>query len=181
MYNGITPNYLSDLIPQHNESYHLRNHRQVNSRTQIYNSSFLPSARAWNLLPVDTRNSSSVAAFKRCLKKTKASPLFNVGSRIGQILHARLRLDCSSLNFDLHKKSIIQSPLCLCGEIETVHHFFFSCSSYDIIRSMHLRPLPCHLILNNVLYGDERLSFNTNEKLIFKVQQFILPSKRFTN
>jgi hypothetical protein len=139
MYNGITPSYPSDLIPQNNESYHLRNLRQVNSRTQIYSSSFLPSAiREWNLLPVDTINSSSVAAFKRCLNKnkTKASPLFNIGSRISQILHARLRLDCSSLNFDLYRKSIIQSPLCLCGEIETLYHYFFSCPRYDIIRSI---------------------------------------------
>jgi hypothetical protein len=37
------------------------------------------------------------------------------------------------------------------------------------------------MTINNLLYGDERLSFKTNNKIILEVQQFILASKRFTN
>jgi hypothetical protein len=78
---------------------------------------------------------------------------------------------------ELHKKSIIQSPLCLCGEKEKVHHFFCSCPRSDILKSTYLRHLPCPLALNNLLYGDERLGFNTNEKLI---NRYILKKGKYT-
>lgn len=186
MVNGIAPQYLSNLVPHENAdtSYNLRSQRTVPSRTQAYRSSFLPSAiREWNALPVQTRESPSISSFKHNLdrNKTKASPLFKVGSRLGQILHTRLRLDCSSLNYDLHRKSIVQSPRCACGAVETTNHYLLSCPLYNAIRRTLLHTLPCPPTVNNLLYGDERLSYHQNEQLFLKVQQFILASKRFTS
>jgi hypothetical protein len=42
-----------------------------------------------------------------------------VGSRLGQIFHARIRMGCSALNSDLFRKNIVNSPHCTCGAIET--------------------------------------------------------------
>ena len=128
MQNNLTPSYLTDLLPSNNAvgAYNLRNTRSVNARTESYRSSFLPSTiRAWNALPQPTRESSSIAIFKHRLNINlgKPSTLFNIVSRRGQILHTRLRLDCSSLNYDLHRKSIIKSPRCTCGESESYNTF----------------------------------------------------------
>ncbi len=131
MRNNLTPNYLTTLIPtQIQTRYDLRNADnipQINCRTQMYSNSFLPSTvREWNTLSDQIRNAPTLSAFKYRLNinASKPSPLFNLGSRRHQILHARLRLNCSSLNYDLFRKSIVDSPLCTCGAVETVDHFF---------------------------------------------------------
>jgi hypothetical protein len=48
---------------------------------------------------------------------------FYVGSRLGQIFHARIRMGCSALNSDLFRKNIVNSPHCTCGAIETPTHY----------------------------------------------------------
>ena len=62
-----------------------------------------------------------MAAFKSRLNKdlNKPSSYYNTGTRTGQILQARLRLECSSLNADLYRKNIVPSPTCACGEFES--------------------------------------------------------------
>ena len=47
------------------------------------------------------------------------------GKRLGQIYHARLRMRCSSLNAHLFSKSIIDSPMCVCGAFFFFFFFFF--------------------------------------------------------
>ena len=82
--------------------------------------------------------STSVASFKYQLNKDtqrRAPPkLFSVGSRLGQILHARIRMACSSLNSDLYRKNIVPSPSCACGGFESAYHFFFICPKYNATR-----------------------------------------------
>ncbi len=119
-------------------------------------------------------------AFKaRFNKNSKSSPLYNIGSREGQILHARLRLSCSSLNLDLHRRSIVDSPNCTCGAVESVSHFLLHCTNFDIHRQRYLANLPCPPISENLLNGNERLSFEQNKYIFLQVQQFILATKRF--
>ena len=50
---------------------------------------------------------TSVLAFQNYLNRNKLqSPYyFHVGSRLGQILHARLRMRCSALHADLYRKT----------------------------------------------------------------------------
>ncbi len=107
MKNHTTPQYLNDLIPEQTQPrYNLRNTSDIpliHCRTQLYTNSYLPSTiREWNRLPENHRNAPSVTAFKARVNQnaTKSSPVYNVGSREGQILHTRLRLSCSSLNLD---------------------------------------------------------------------------------
>ena len=45
------------------------------------------------------------------------------GPRNLQIMHTRLRTQCSALNSHLFNKNIVNSPLCLCRSEETSKHF----------------------------------------------------------
>ena len=120
-------------------------------------------------------------SFKRnlCPGVNKTSTLYNVGSRKGQILHTRLRLGCSSLNYDLYRRNITDSPLCACKQVESVSHFLLYCPQYNGQRHMFLHNLPCAPIVNNVLYGDETLSFEQNKRHILCVHSLILSTNRF--
>ena len=186
MHQNITPNYLSNMIPASSQStYLLRNAGDIPSiycRTKIYQSSFLPSVICdWNALPLSTKSKPTLTSFKSALNRSlgKPSPLFNIGTRPGQILHTRLRLGCSSLNYDLCRRSLIDSPLCSCGDVETVNHFLLHCPNYSRLRHDLILTLPCPPLLNNLLYGDEKLSPAQNKLVITNVQRYILASGRF--
>ena len=134
--NGLTPQYLQDSLPQllqENTSYDIRNSNDIrnpSANTNLFFNSFLPSPiRAWNDLPEDIKkNSPIVSSFKFRLNRNRYTPpkYFNVGSRKGQILHARLRMECSSLNSHLFRKNIVPSPSCICGGFESPYHFLFN-------------------------------------------------------
>ena len=186
MFHGITPSYLSDLIPINNQNrYNLRNISNVpfiHARTQLYKNSFLPSViRDWNNLPDNIRMLPTLSTFKLHLNSNIQKPpeYYKVGSRFGQIHHTRLRLNCSSLHFDLHRKNIINDPHCSCGAIETPNHYLTECPNYALLRRTYLTNLPCPLILNVMLYGSDRLSLRENCLIFLNVQQFIVASKRF--
>ena len=109
MRNNLCPVYLSSLVPRtigSSVSYNLRNAgdiQTVNTNTQLYYTSFLPSAiREWNDLPGEIQNANSIAAFKYNLKRlsnVSLPPLYySSGNRTCQIYHTRIRTNCSSLN-----------------------------------------------------------------------------------
>ena len=111
------------------------------SRTNLFYNSFLPSTiRSWNELADEIKTAPSVASFKFRLNRDLHKPpkYFNSGSRQGQILHVRLRMECSSLNAHLYKKNIVPSTSCSCGGFESTYHFFFKCSNYSLIRTRYL-------------------------------------------
>ena len=57
-------------------------------------------------------------------------PLFYMdGKRIGQIYHARLRMEFISFYHHLFAKN---SLLCICGRPETTKHYLFDCNRFDI-------------------------------------------------
>ena len=133
--NGIAPEYLQSLVPPRVQDATSRNLRNANdfrnfrTNTNLFYESFFPSTiRAWNELPYDIKTSPSVASFKFRLNRELRKPpkYFNTGTRQGQNLHARLRMECSSLNAHLHKKNIVPSSSCSCGSYESTYHFFFN-------------------------------------------------------
>ena len=74
MFNNLSPDYLSSLIPptvNNISRYNLRNAHNIqtlDSRTTQYFNSFLSSSiREWNNLSLDVRNSDSIIIFKRKL------------------------------------------------------------------------------------------------------------------
>ena len=110
MINGLAPTYLNQLVPnlvQNQSQYSLRNSNNllsVHANSTLYFNSFLPSViRAWNNLPIEIRNSTSVTQFKCKLAEHINKPpiWFHFGSRKAQIFHTRLRLECSSLKHHL--------------------------------------------------------------------------------
>ena len=67
-------------------------------------------------LPSKVKPAPSVASFKHGIKLNVKEPpkYYSVGTHIGQVLHASLRFECSSLNADLYREHIINSPSCQC-------------------------------------------------------------------
>ena len=182
------PTYLNDMIPpivQNTNRYNLRNSSDIctlRCRTNLYYNSFLPSTvRAWNTLPVDIKQATSLASFKRLLNRNLIQPpkYFNSGCRIGQILHARLRLGCSSLNSDLYRKNIVNNASCSCGGFESAYHFFYMCPRYTHLRNACFADELQRLNVNQLLFGVIDATTQENELLFSKVQDFIIKSKRF--
>ena len=142
MFNNLSPEYLSSLIPptvSNISRYNLcnaQNIQTIDSRTTQYFDSFLPSPiREWNNLSLDVRNSDSIMIFKRKLDSDiKSIPRYlYAGNRRAQVLHARLRTKCSSL----FQKRINDSPLCLCGNVENTDHYFV-CVDFTMHREQSL-------------------------------------------
>lgn len=170
-----------------NISHNLRNPNNIqtiHARTQLYYNSFLPSViRSWNGLAEDVRNCNSTASFKHRLNTNLKPPprYYFVGKRLGQILHTRLRSNCSSLKQHLFSKNIVQSPLCACGNIENTEHFLLHCPIYHNLRQDMTRSIShmCRPSINIFLYGDPNLSYNDNMLIFITVQDFLLKTKRF--
>ena len=57
-----------------------------------------------------------------------------IGKRLGQIYHARLRTNCSSLNLHLFSKNLTDSPLCACGSVEDTYHYLLVCNRFSNLR-----------------------------------------------
>ena len=190
MQNGMTPEYLSSLVPPTVGStvrYNLRKEsdlQTVPAKSQQYFNSFLPSVtRIWNGLPEDKRNSPSVAAFKSKLTSNIKKPpaYYYSGTRLGQIHHTRLRLNCSSLHQHLFLKNITDNPQCECGADEDTKHFFLTCYRFRNLRQELLNKIStfCQPTLDVILYGSTDLSVEENKLIFLAVQDFILKSKRF--
>ena len=194
MTQNITADYLSSLVPTpvSNESrYSLRNADNLkihvpHARTTLFANSFLPSTvREWNLLPFDLRNTDSLSSFKCSLNSNSSTVVpayYYVGTRKSQVLHTRLRTDCSQLNLSLFQKNIVDSPLCHCGEVESVCHYLLTCTSYQHHRT-HLineiapiRTPTAKLLLN----GDPSLDYQDNRTIFEAVQNYIVQTKRFS-
>ena len=190
MSHNLTPLYLSSLVPQSVSNisrYSLRNSNDlqtIDARTTLYYNSFLPSTvRAWNNVDDEAKQSDSLNTFKYIFNKDKMRipKHFYVGSRKAQVLHTRLRTNCSSLNLDLFMRKISDSPLCQCGSIENAQHYFFHCRYYQIQRTELLNIVSQYQILSlsHFLCGNDSLSLDTNKIVFEKVHKFILDSKRF--
>ena len=131
--HGIAQACLSDIVPpliQDTTTYNLRNAGNIQNYrvcTNLFSNYFFPSTvRAWTDLPNDIKDAPSVGSFKYKINKNLRSPqkFYNAGTRKGQILQARLRMECSSLNSDLHRKNIVPNPFCRCGVFESLNIVF---------------------------------------------------------
>ena len=129
MQNGLTPEYFSSLVQPSVGStvrYALRNNsdlQTIPAKSQQYYKSFLPSAtRLWNGLSEDKRNSPSMTTFKSKLNSNINRPpaYYYIGSRLRQVHHTRLGLNCSPLNQHLFHKNIIDNPSVSAGQLKTL-------------------------------------------------------------
>jgi hypothetical protein len=94
------------------------------------------SSKAWNDSPLPTRNLESLNSFKSLIntKNTKVTAHYYVGCRLGQILHARLRMNCSALNAHLFIRNLLNRKKFICGITETVSHFLLDCPRHTTLR-----------------------------------------------
>jgi hypothetical protein len=119
MVKSLTPEYLSSLVPEQHHNIHNYNTRNAQDyvhlrthSTQYYNS-FLPSCvRLWNNLPPNIKDMTSIVSFKKAISSNipEVPKYYYAGSRLGQILHALLRMNCSSLKQHLYEKNIEPNP-----------------------------------------------------------------------
>ena len=190
MVHNIAPSYLSSLVPQPvnaASAYNLRNQNDIQNipaRTNYYFNSFLPSSiRDWNSLPLDTRNSDSLETFKRKLNRGDnfVPKYYYTGNRKLQVLHARIRTKCSSLNYDLFQRNINDSPLCQCGDIENAEHFFLLCPFYNNQRTDFINSgsVYSNVSLQIILYGNNMLSYHANIAIFEAVHKYIYDTKSF--
>ena len=191
MIHGITPNYLSSLVPPlvgDLSGYSLRNSGNIAapfSRTKLYAESFLPSViQLWNSLPQAVKNCSSLGAFKTSLDKQGVSnppSYYYTGDRRAQVLHTRLRTNSSSLNLTLFQKNLTASPLCHCGNVESADHFLMHCPLYDNQRIELINAVNpiCRPNSKTLLYGNSKLSPDSNTCIFSAVQKYLINTKRF--
>jgi hypothetical protein len=110
------------------------NYTTQRSRLRMSMTSFIPSTVSlWNNLALTLRISPNISCFKSRIKEnTFRSPEYYVeGSRKLSILHARLRLQCSSLNSDIFLINITNDPKCQCGApFDDVIEYLMECPLY---------------------------------------------------
>ena len=134
---GNSPELLCDLIPPsvgETNNYNLRNRHnisQTTNRLSISQQSFFPSTtKLWNLLDLRIRQLSTFESFKYKLKQhyyknAKPPSYYNIGNRYLNILHTRIRNNCSALHNDLFHANLIHNPSCSCGySTENAGHCF---------------------------------------------------------
>ena len=148
--------------------------------------SYLPSSVGlWNRIPNVIRDDSSYSNFKNYLDrgKRKISKYYYCGSRLGQTLHARLRLECSDLNYHLYINNIIDSSLCKKCSISTREdpdHFLLFCPKYNEPRQKHLNTIGIALNSIILLHGNPDFSDELNQQIFISVQRYCIDSKRFS-
>ena len=177
------PDYLTSLLPPpRNNMLALRNQYNlphIYCRTNLYSNSFLPATiRLWNSLDSDVKNEPTVLRFKRRLTwRQKQLKYYNAGTRMGSILHTRIRLNCSNLQHHLYLRYITEDQRCQCGwPSETAEHYLLHCPLHKNERMLYI---PVNLTPYQLLHGDESKTYLENVSLFENVQKFILESKRF--
>ena len=120
-------------------------------------------------------------SFKKYLYQNKVNipSYYYLGNRRVQILHSKLRLECSALNIHIFRKNLTESLLCTCGSIETPYHYFLQWSRYRTARETALfrlnNPLNSHILS----YRDANFSIIENEGIFKMVHEYILKTKIF--
>jgi hypothetical protein len=112
----------------------------VRTRTSLYGSYFIPSnVQLWNQQPENIKLSRTVQIIKSNIQtQNKTKPIYYyIGTQLRHILHARLRLQCSSLNHRLFRKSIVNSPFCQCGATETTAHFLLHGPRHNATKQIY--------------------------------------------
>ena len=187
----MAPNHLTHLLPPERREtvqYALRNNTRIEppfTRLECYRRSFIPYAiRLWNSLDSVAREVHSIREFKLLLDTTPdINPLFYYGKRWSNIHHARLRMGCSGLKYDLYTNvHVVDSPYCSCENVlETAYHYLMTCPKYTLQRAVMRTQIEqiCEFHFNTLLYGNELLSLEDNELVFDAVHSYFRDTKRF--
>ena len=128
----FTPDYLSNIIQSQKSQGHNLQYRSNESSVKknefqdsALNSFFPATIRKWNALPQSLQLNPSLSTFKTYLYsyRIKIPNYFYIVTRIRQILHSKLRLECSTLNLHMFQRKFRDSPLCNCGKDHFLLHW----------------------------------------------------------
>ena len=189
--NKTAPAYLCHILPQQDECrpYNLRPKEAIKEpfcRLEILKRSFLPrTIKLWNQLPLHIQASDSLTSFKNYFKPESPErlTLYYYGERWPSVHHARMRIGCSKLNFDLcNNLHVIENSICTCGfPNETSQHFLFDCPNYPNQRITlfdSINNITC-ISLDILLFGNPDISLELNKRVFAAVHAFIIDSHRF--
>ena len=194
--NGLAPSNLLTLAPVRRHQLirtNLRNRNNftlINARTNAFASSFLPhTIQEWNNLPPNIKLCTDPNAFKSLLgiRALIRPPLWYYVSvnRFIEICLTRMRHGASGLANDLFTNHIIDSPRCLCGELETADHYLIYCPMHiperiTMIQNLSSTNVPRNTITTNLLTcGSPLLPLETNLNIFKAVQIYIRATRRF--
>ena len=193
--NNLAPQYLVNLYPgviKDTKPRTLRNQENIASlpgkylRLEIFRNSFIPrTIKLWNSLPKEKQNIPSLDLFKNSIrqKEKEINVLYYYGKRWPSVHHARLRLGCSKLNYDLCKNlHVIENQDCSCGsKKEDAFHYFMTCPNYMNIRIDLFSAISIysHVTLPIILNGNPKLELSKNKFIFDAVHTFLNKSKRF--
>ena len=111
------------------------------------------------------------------------NPLLYYGKRWSNIHHARLRMGCSGLKYDLYTNvHVVDSPYCSRENVlETAYHYLMTCPKYTLQRAVMRTQIEqiCEFHFNTLLYGNELLSLEDNELVFDAVHSYFRDTKRF--
>ena len=130
MLHNEAPTYLCDLLSPLVQNANSCNLRNLNDLRMIH-------IRAWNELDESIKQATSLSSFKYLLNRNIKHPPkeYKYGTRKSQILHARLRMECSSLNAHLYRKNIVDSPSVA---VSGAHTTIFTCVQIMQISEMNV-------------------------------------------
>jgi hypothetical protein len=186
------PEYLADLLPPENNEligYDLRNSQNIvipKVKLETFRRSFFPLAiNLWNKLPENTRQVTTIDDYKTELKKGNKEPniLYYYGKRWPSVHHARIRIGCSKLNYDLcYNLHVINEPNCTCGAIEDAYHYFIECPNYiDFCIDWFCAILSfTDVELDVLLQGDPNLNVEQNKAIFDAVYLYFERTRRFS-
>ena len=131
---------------------------------------------------------------KELLKFIRPEPnsTYNINDTKGLKLLTRLRLGLSHLGDHKfrHNFQDCVSPMCYCGlDIETTTHFLLHCSNHHCARTTLFHKInqvsgtisrqSDSTIAKILLFGDNKLDFETNKIFLISTIEFISLTKRF--
>ena len=200
--NHLTPDYTRIPIPQRQASnYSLRRRAttgQIRARTERFKSTFYPNCLSeWENLDPEIRESRSVNVFKKQLIgliRPPAKSVYGIHDPKRLSILTQLRVGLSKLNFHKFKHNFRDTvnPLCLISDgIEDTEHFLLLCRAYDIHRRDLLDSVNAILrphglsnpsnkeLLQILLYGHEKLPFNSNTNILEATLKYIQASEQF--
>ena len=126
---------------------------------------------------------TSIGAFKKYLTRNDhhIPPYYYIGERPAQIVHCKLRLNMSDLNYDLYNRHLNPCMKCSCkAEKEDAEHYLLYCPLFSNHRKITIDVLP-HIAknCNTLLHGNNSFSIAFNTYIFLSVHEFITATKRF--
>lgn len=154
-------------------------------KTEFFRKSFFfNTAKLWNRLTVDLKQSQSLNIFLKCITNKKPKNLlYYHGTRFCTVHHCRLRLGCSRLNSDLCNNLLVKhSAKCICGNnCEDVTYYFFHCPLFAVQREILMEKIDFVTDVKTeiLLFGDESIAYEDNIIIFTSVHEYIKTSHRF--